>query len=58
MKSITVAGGTLFHVAADVYGDATLWTILARANGLRDPLLTGVVTLVIPQESAEDRRHA
>lgn len=48
MKTITTAGGTLFHLAADLYGDAAQWTRLAEANGIRDPQLTGVTTIVVP----------
>jgi hypothetical protein len=48
MRSITVVGGTLFRVAADELGDATQWLRIAQANGLSDPMLSGVVTLRIP----------
>jgi nucleoid-associated protein YgaU len=54
MKSVTVSGGTLFRVALDQYGDATQWWRIAAANGLSDPVLTGVVTLSIP---ARDSRN-
>jgi nucleoid-associated protein YgaU len=48
MKTITVAGGNLFAIAAAQLGDATQWLRIARLNGLSDPMLTGVVTLRIP----------
>lgn len=48
MKTITVAGGNLFAIAAQQYGDATQWYRIAAANGLDDPFLDGVVTLSIP----------
>lgn len=48
MKTITTAGGDLFHVAAAQLGDATQWIRIAQANGLSDPQLSGVVTLIIP----------
>lgn len=48
MRTINVAGGTLFHLAADLYGDATQWTRLAEANSLADPRLDGVMTLRVP----------
>jgi nucleoid-associated protein YgaU len=48
MKTITVAGGNLFAIAAQQYGDATQWYLIAAANGLKDPFLNGVVTLSIP----------
>ncbi len=46
--TITVAGGTLFDVAAKHYGDATLWGSIAIANGLSDPIISGARKLVIP----------
>ncbi len=48
MRTITVTGGNLFQVAAQQLGDATQWLRIARANGLSDPILTGLVTLTIP----------
>jgi hypothetical protein len=46
--TLTMAGGNLFRVAADVYGDARQWDRIARANGLYDPQIAGVVTLTLP----------
>lgn len=46
---IVVAGGNLFALAARYLNDATQWVRIAQANGLRDPQLQGVQTLVIPQ---------
>jgi L-ascorbate metabolism protein UlaG (beta-lactamase superfamily) len=48
MRTITVTGGNLFQVAAQQLGDATQWIRIAQANGLSDPMLTGLVTLNIP----------
>ena len=48
MQTITVAGGNLFAIAAQLLGDATQWLRIAQANGLSDPMLQGLVTLVIP----------
>ncbi len=48
MKSVTVSGTTLFHVAATQYGDATQWWRIARANGLVDPVVDAVTTLSVP----------
>lgn len=48
MKSITVAGSTLFRIAADELGDATQWIRIAQLNRISDPMLVGVTTLVIP----------
>ena len=47
-KQVIQAGGNLFALAARLYGDATLANIIARSNGVSDPFLQGVVTLVIP----------
>ncbi|HEY7579415.1 MAG TPA: hypothetical protein VH855_17615 [Acetobacteraceae bacterium] len=48
MKSITVAGEDLFHVAAVQLGDATQWIRIAELNRISDPMLAGVTTLLIP----------
>ncbi len=48
MQTITVAGGDLYRLAADLLGDATQWLRIAQLNGLSDPVLDGVVTLAIP----------
>ncbi len=41
-------GETLFHAAATAFGDATQWSRLALINGIKDPFLSGAVTLIIP----------
>jgi len=51
-KTITVGGGNLFDIASKQYGDSTAWTQIAQANGIKDPTLTGITTLVIPPYSA------
>jgi len=48
VNTVITAGGNLFNLAANAYGDATAWTTIARANNLTDAQLTGVNTLVIP----------
>ncbi len=48
MQTITVAGGNLFAIAAQYLGDATQWIRIAQQNGLTDPMLSGLVTLTIP----------
>ena len=45
---VTVVNTTLFHVAAVYLGDATLWNLIATANNLTDPLLSGTRQLVLP----------
>ena len=46
--SVTQAGGDLFTVAANEYGDARGWSAIAAANNLTDPKLSGITTLAIP----------
>ncbi|MGE4482008.1 hypothetical protein [Acidocella sp.] len=48
-KIVVVAGGNLFVVAAQYLQDATQWIRIAQTNNLSDPILRGVVTLVIPE---------
>lgn len=45
-------GDMLYNVAALVYRDAAGWTLLAKANGLVDPLLQSDVALIIPAYDA------
>ena len=48
MRTITVAGGNLFRLAAEELEDATQWIRIAQLNGLSDPELSGVSTLLLP----------
>jgi hypothetical protein len=52
MLTLTVAGGNLFQIAAQQLNDATQWIRIAQLNGIDDPILTGVVTLLIPDTDA------
>jgi hypothetical protein len=52
MRSLTLAGGNLFQIAAQQLNDATQWIRIAQLNGLNDPMLVGVVTLMIPDTDA------
>lgn len=47
-NQVTTAGGNLFSIAQQQYGDATSWTGIAKANNLTDPFVQGVQTLNIP----------
>ncbi len=47
-KTVTIGGGDLYTLAAFHYGDASQWTKIAAANGITDPMLTGINTLIIP----------
>lgn len=49
MRVVTVVGGNLFRIAAEQLGDATQWIRIAQLNKLSDPMLSGVVTLLIPE---------
>ena len=48
MQTIVVAGGNLFQIASQYLGDATQWIRIAQVNGIDDPLLSDLMTLVIP----------
>lgn len=52
VRTVTVAGGSLFDLAQKYYGDAKRWTTIAQANNLSDPQLTGVQSLKIPLTAA------
>ena len=51
---ITVMNTTLFKLAAQYYGDATQWPVIANANNLHDPQITTPMTLVIPPWNQQD----
>jgi hypothetical protein len=43
-----VTGGNLFQIASAELADATQWIRIAQLNNISDPMLFGVVTLIIP----------
>jgi hypothetical protein len=47
-NTVTTAGGNLFQVAQQQYGDPTAWTGIAKANDLTDPFVQGTAELAIP----------
>lgn len=49
MRRITVVGDNLFRIAAVELGDATQWVRIAELNDLSDPIVTGMITLLIPE---------
>ena len=51
IATLPTAGGNLMQIATAQYSDASQWTTIARANGLTDPMLSGLKTLVIPPAS-------
>lgn len=50
-SKVTTAGGNLYQMAANAYGDAMAWPTIAKANGLTDPILSGVQTVTVPAQS-------
>lgn len=41
-------GDDLYRIAAQEYGIADGWTLIAKANGLVDPVIQTDVALIIP----------
>jgi hypothetical protein len=52
MQTVTIAGGNLFRIAAEYLNDATQWLRIAQLNGISDPVLFGITTLLIPNPDA------
>jgi len=48
MQKLIVTGGNLFKIASTELADATQWIRIAQLNNISDPMLIGVVTLIIP----------
>ncbi|QBJ80508.1 hypothetical protein [Aquitalea sp. USM4] len=48
-SSVTTGNTNLQQLAATAYGDQSKWTDIAAANGLTDPVLTGIQTVTIPK---------
>lgn len=53
-KVVTLAGGDLYTLAAQTYGDAMGWASIAQTNGLTDPEVSGVADLNIPKVGTTD----
>jgi len=51
LKTILTIGGNLFEIAAVELGSALQWINVARANNLKDPVLTGQMEIIIPDFS-------
>lgn len=45
---VTYYHPNLYRVAVEHYGDADLWTVIAKANGLKDPKVNVTIPLLIP----------
>lgn len=54
-RIITVVNTNLYVLADKYYGDAKQWTVIAEANGLKDPQIYGQVSLIIPEWDGVDR---
>ena len=52
MRTLSVSGTTLFHIAAAELGSALQWITVARMNQISDPMITSLTTLKIPSRSA------
>jgi hypothetical protein len=48
MSVLNIAGGNLYAIAAAHLGDATQWIRIAELNNLSDPMIQGLVTLLMP----------
>lgn len=49
-KIVRASNTTLFDIAAQEFGDATLWYVIARLNGLTDPWIEGLQEIKVPQD--------
>jgi hypothetical protein len=52
MRTINTIGGNLFEIAALELGSAMQWINIARANGMRDPVIIGQMQVIIPPFSS------
>jgi hypothetical protein len=51
-QTLTTFNADLYRIAAESYGNAALWTVIAQANNLTVPFVNGQVTLIIPATPA------
>lgn len=49
VRTITQAGGTLYQMASDLYGDASKWLGIAAANKMTDPKVDGIKSIIAPE---------
>ena len=48
MRTLTIAGGNLFRIAAEQLGNATQWIRIAELNRRSDPFIAGLASLQLP----------
>lgn len=53
VSTISVSNPNLAVLAAQYYGDASLWPLIAQANNLQDMQLTGTYQLTIPPSTTQ-----
>ncbi len=51
-QKITCVNPNLFEIAAIYLGDATQWVRVASLNGLEDPLISGTLSIAIPERDS------
>ena len=51
MRSVTVTNETLFFIAMQYLGDATLWFTIADLNDIKDPWLSGLRMVRLPDSA-------
>lgn len=56
-RQVASAGGNLYDLAAKEFGDPMTWPLIGRANGINDPQVVGVKTLVIPPPPLTDETY-
>jgi hypothetical protein len=52
VKTLAIVGGNLFQLAAQELGDATQWIRIAQQNDILDPVISGPISLQIPDPIA------
>ncbi|MBV8049003.1 MAG: hypothetical protein JO171_17775 [Paludibacterium sp.] len=52
VQTVTTGNTSLQRLAADAYGDQSMWPQIAAANSLSDPLVIGIQQIRIPWEQA------
>ena len=48
-STIVQGGGNLYQMASAAYGEVSGWATIAQANGIADPQLTGINTVIVPK---------